>query len=113
MLQLNLSEAEIKELIYGRFHYPCPIVQKRIQAVYMRASTNLSTLMVGISSGLHEQSVRHWIKVYQTGGFKSLCQVNYGTNKSELDAHSTSILKSFNDKPPMSANEAKLRIEKL
>ena len=30
MLLINFSEAEIQQLNYERFYYPCPIVQKRI-----------------------------------------------------------------------------------
>jgi transposase len=57
--------------------------------------------------------VGHWIHVYQTEGFDALCQVNYGTNKSQLENHSVSILQSFTERPPMSACEAKSRIEEL
>ena len=35
MLPLNLSKTEIQRLNYERYHYPDPLVQKRIQAVYL------------------------------------------------------------------------------
>lgn len=113
MLQLNLSDAEIQQLNYERYHYPCPTVQKRIQAVHMKAISALSNTMIGYLTGLHRHSVRHWIQVYQSNGFEGLCQFNYGTNKSDLENHSQSILTSFTDRPPMTANEAKERIEGL
>ena len=113
MLQLNLSDAEIQVLNYERFHYPCPIVQKRIHAVYMKATVGLSDTMIGQLTGLHRHFVRHWLQAYQGGGFESLCQFNYGTNKSELENHSDNILKSFTERPPMSACEAKARIEEM
>lgn len=113
MPQINLSEAEIQRLNYERFYYPCPFVQKRIHAVYLKASMDLSEVMIGKISGLHRHSVRRCIKSYQAGGFESLCQYNYGTNKSELENHSVSILKSFTERPPMSSREAKSRIEEL
>ena len=113
MLQLNLSKAEIQQLNYERFYYPCPIVQKRLHAVYMKATVEGSNTLIGHLTGLNRQSVSHWIRVYQAGGFDSLCQFKYGTNKSELENYSVSILKSFTDHPPMSACEAKSRIEEL
>ena len=113
MLQLNLSKAEIQRLNYERFYYPCPIVQKRLHAVYLKAVFEISNTMIGHITGLKRQSVSYWIQAYQAGGFDSLCQFNYGTNKSELENHSMSILKSFADRPPMSACEAKSRIEEL
>jgi transposase len=113
MLRINLSDAETQQLNYERYYYPCPIVQKRIQAVYIKATTGLSDVAVGRVSGLHRHSVRHWVRVYQAGRFESLCQYNYGTNKSELESYSDSILKQFTERPPMNANEAKIRIEEL
>ena len=113
MLPLNLSKAEIQRLNYERFYYPCPVVQKRLHAVYMKATVEGSNTTIGHLTGLNRQSVSHWIQVYQTDGFDALCQFNYGTNKSELESHSVSILKSFGERPPMSACEAKSRIEEL
>jgi transposase len=111
MLQINLSDAEIQRLNYERFYYPCPIIQKRFHAVYMKATVEISNTMIGHLTGLKRQAVSRWIQVYQAGGFDSLCQFNYGTNKSELENHSVSILQSFTERPPMSAREAKSRIE--
>lgn len=113
MLQINLSDAEIQQLNYERYYYPCPTVQKRIQAVYMKATTELSNTMIGQLCGLHRHIVKHWVKVYEEKGFDALCQFNYGTNKSELENHSESILQSFTQHPPMTVCEAKSRIEKL
>jgi transposase len=113
MLQLNLSEAEIQGLNYERYYYPCPHVQKRIHAVYMKTVTGLSNTTIGDLTGLHRHSVRHWIQVYQARGFEALCQFNYGTNKSDLEKHSDGILQSFIQRPPMTACEAKSRIEEL
>ena len=42
MLLKNLSKTEIQRLNYERYYYPCPIVQKRIYAVYIKATTNMS-----------------------------------------------------------------------
>jgi transposase len=113
MLQINLSETEIQRLNYERFYYPCPIVQKRIHAVYMKSTVKATNTTIGLLTGLKRQCVGHWIQVYQIGGFDSLCQFNYGTNKSELASHSLSILQSFTERPPMSACEAKSRIEEI
>lgn len=113
MLQINLSDAEIQRLNYERFYYPCPIIQKRFHAVYMKATFEISNTMIGHLTGLKRQAVSRWIQAYQAGGFDSLCQFNYGTNRSQLENHSFSILQSFTERPPMSACEAKSRIEEL
>jgi transposase len=113
MLQINLSETEIQQLNYERYYYPCPIIQKRIYSVYLKVTTDMSNEMIGVIVGLNRDSVGDWLVRYQQGGFESLCQFNYGTNKSELEDHSNNILKSFTEQPPMNVNEAKLRIEAM
>lgn len=113
MLQINISNAEIHRLNYERYHYPCPVVQKRIHAVYMKATVTLSNTAIGQLTGLHRHAVSSWVEAYKEGGFEALCKFNYGTNKSELANHSESILKSFTERPPMNANEAKVRIGEL
>jgi len=106
MLQINLSKAEIEKLNYNRYSYPCPIVQKRIYAVYLKATQTMSNDRIGELVGLSRDSVDYWIKVYLNKGFDALCRYKYGTNKSELETYSDSILKSFRDHPPMNVNEA-------
>lgn len=113
MLQLNLGETEIQRLNYERYYYPDVIVQKRMQAVYIKSVTNLSNEMTGVLAGLNRDSVSYWVKRYQQGGFDALCQVGYGTNKSELENYAGSIFESFTKQPPMTINEAKWRIETM
>lgn len=113
MLLINLSEAEIQRLNYERYHYPCPMIQKRIHAVYIKASSGMSNEMIGRLVDLHRDSVGDWIKSYTEDGFEALCQFNYGTNESEMERRASSIIKSFQQQPPISINEAKARIEEM
>lgn len=113
MLPLNLSKTEIQRLNYERYHYPDPLVQKRIHAVYLKIITGLSNELIGVLADLNRDSVGDWIKCYQQGGFDALSQVGYGTNKSELENYADSILESFIKQPPMTINEAKWRIETM
>ncbi|NVO04431.1 MAG: IS630 family transposase [Bacteroidetes bacterium] len=112
MLQLNLSDAEIQHLNYERYYYPCPLVQKRMHAVYFK-SMGMSNKAISVLTGLNRETVGYWVSIYLEYGFEALCQFNYGTNKSELETHAESILSSFTEQPPMSSNEAKSRIEAL
>jgi len=113
MLQIKISEAEIQKLNYERYRYPCPVVQKRLQAVYIKATNQMTNENIGKIVDLHRDSVGDWIRAYKKGGFDALCQFNYGTNKSGLDSYSTGILQSFIEQPPMSSGEAKDRIETM
>jgi transposase len=112
MLQLNLSDAETERLNYERYYYHCPHVQKRIQAVYFK-TMGMNNKMIGKLTGLNHEIVGDWIRNYMKGGFEALCQFKYGTNKSKLENYSQSILSSFTQWPPVTAGEAKARIEQL
>ena len=112
-LKFNLSEAEIEELSYQRHAYPDPLVQKRIYAVYLKATLGWNNSMIGQTVGLHYNAVGKWINTYKKNGFESLLSNNYGSKKSELENHADSILKSFQIQPPMTSLEAAGRIRKM
>jgi transposase len=109
----NLSEAEIERLNYERYAYPQPIVQKRINCVYLKAKLNLSNQLISSIVGLHYNTVAHWLMVYENKSYEGLLSNNYGTNTSDLEAHSESILSSFAQKPPINAAEAAQRIYEM
>src|SRR5690606_35479100 len=98
---------------YERYHYPDPLVQKRLFAVYLKASLELSYRYIGLVVDLHPNMVSHWVRVYSRDGISALKTNHYGTNKSELEAHATSLLAEFEARPPRSAQEAADRIYEL
>jgi len=112
MLTLDISESEQNELNKERFNYPCPIVQKRMHTIYLK-SKNYSHKDIADIIDIHINSVTNFIKMYQQGSIVQLKQVNYGTNKSQLDDFQTSIEDDFRRQPPLSTNEAVQRIENL
>jgi len=112
-LGLNISKAEIDKLNYERFAYPHPMIQKRIFSVYLKAALNYSNSMIGQITGLHQNIVSYWIRVYKEKGFEALLINNYGTNKSMLEEHAENVLCSFLQKPPMNAAEAAERISEM
>ncbi|MGH2645087.1 MAG: IS630 family transposase [Chitinophagaceae bacterium] len=112
-LSFNPSEAEIEVLKYERYLYPEPMIQKRIQAVYIKSLMDFSNEIIGQIVGLHTNTVSHWLRVYSEEGFEGLLTNNYGTNQSELDRHGESLLSSFLKTPPMNAAEAAERIEEM
>lgn len=112
-LLLHLSEAEIEKLRYERYAYPDPLVQKRIFAVYLKATLGWSNTVIGQVVGLHYNSVGHWIRVYKEQGLEGLLSNHYGGRKSEMENHSQSILQSFQNQPPLSAGEAAQRIKEI
>ncbi|HUZ57192.1 MAG TPA: helix-turn-helix domain-containing protein [Hanamia sp.] len=112
-LKFNLSEAEIEKLNYNRYSFPDPMVQKRIHAVYLKATLGWSNLIIGQIVGLHYNVVGEWINAYKRNGFEALLSNKYGSNKSELEIHADNILESFQIRPPMTSAEAADRIKEM
>ena len=112
-LRFNISEAEIEKLNYERYAYPDPLIQKRIFAVYLKATFGWNNSIIGQTVGLHYNGVGKWISAYKKNGFEALLNNDYGSRKSELENHADSILKSFQIRPPMTAAEAANRIREM
>jgi transposase len=110
MLATNLNESEIHRVNYERFHYPCPLVQKRIHAVYLKKAFGFSNEMIGQMMDLSRNTVGQYVRAYDQNGLEALCQFRFGTNRSELENHSIGILESFSERPPMNSREAQARI---
>lgn len=111
LTKLNLSSEELKELNYERYHYPCPVIQKRLHAVYMKAVTGFSNEIVALAVNSHRNKVSLWVKAYQNGGLQALINKNCNSNKSELEQHCHTIKEDFTRHPPRSIGEAMLKIE--
>jgi len=112
MLTVQLTTTELQTVNHERFHYPCPLVQKRYHTIYLKAKQYRHQEIADILD-LHPNSVTNYLKMYQTGGFEQLKQVNYGTNSSQLTPHHRSLEEEFRQHPPHSTNEAIYRIERL
>src|ERR1017187_538922 len=113
MRTINLSTSETDKLNYERYHYPDPVIQKRLHAVYLKATFIKSNEEIGRFVDASRNSVSNWLDIYESDGFEGLCKLGYGTNTSELQQHSVSILDSFKIAPPMNSAEAVCRIEEL
>jgi hypothetical protein len=80
-LSFKISQAEIEKLNYERFAYPHPMIQKRIFAVYLKATLNFPNQTIGLIADLHFNTVSHWVQVYQQKGYEGLLTNDYGTIK--------------------------------
>jgi len=113
MYILNLSEAEIQQLNYERYYYPCPLVQKRMHAIYHVATSDIEYQEIGKLLDRHPNTITQDIKRYLSEGIEGLKRVNYGTNTSQLDKHETTLREYFEKNPPASIKEGRSRIQEL
>src|SRR3954454_10195716 len=110
---LQISSEELTRLNYERYHYPCPLVQKRLHSLYIKAVSGLSNEAIGNLTDAHRNSISEWVHLYQQGGMEALKKVNYGTNTSLLESQAASIEELLTKAPPRSIGEAMLKIQAL
>lgn len=75
MLTLIISDADIELAKYERIHNPIETVRKRMDAIYW-TSQGYGRTYVASTSGVHRNSVKNYIKLYNAGGL--------GTTKHSL-----------------------------
>ena len=113
MLILNISKADLEYVKYERFHYPCALIQKRLHVLYLKASSRLSHQTIAYIVGSHADTVTDYIRYYNQGGLERICSFLYGTNKSKLEAHTSTLLNYFEKYPPLTSSQACQKIQEL
>src|SRR5436309_6036237 len=112
MLRITFSEEDIKELDYQRYHHPHPRVQRKMEALLLKAK-GLPHHQIASCVGVCENTLRTYLKQYQTGGIEALKVLQFHHPTSELQAHHDSIEAYFKEHPATSIPEAVKRIEDL
>jgi transposase len=112
MLTLDISEADIQSANYERIHNPVLSIRKRMDAVYW-TSQGLSRGDISKKSGVHRNSVRTYIKLYNKGGLDALRSFHYKGSESVLSPHRVTLAAYFKSHPPRSCKEAAARIKEL
>src|SRR5204863_7392685 len=112
MLSLTFSEEDIKELDYQRYHHPHPRVQMKMEALLLKAK-GLPHHQIASCVGVCENTVRSYLKQYQTGGIEALKRLEFHHPSSELQAHHQTLEAYFKDHPPATIPQAVKLIEQL
>lgn len=94
LTDFKLSSEEFTKLNYERYHYPCPVVQKKLHCLFIKASHGLSNSVIGKLMDAHLNSIREWVNTYKQGGFDAIIKVGYGTNTSAMEQNAASIIES-------------------
>ena len=112
MLRLTFSDEDIKELHYQRYHHPHPRVQQKMEALLLKAK-GLPHHQIASCVGICENTLRTYLKQYQTGGIEALKVLQFHRPTSELRAHRDTIETYFQEHPVTTIPEAVKRIEDL
>ncbi len=112
MLHLSFTEEEIKELNYQRYHHPHPRVQRKMEALLLKAR-GLPHHQIATCVGVCENTLRGYFVQYQTGGIEALKLLEFRRPTSELEHYRDSLETYFKEHPPASIPQAVPLIEQL
>src|SRR5262249_55739290 len=99
MLQLTFTEAEIQELGDQRYKHPHPRVQRKMEAVLLKAK-GLAHHQIAHCVGVCENTMLSYLKEYQEGGIEALKRLDFYQPKSELEQHREKLETYFKEHPP-------------
>jgi transposase len=111
-IQLEITPETLKELHYQRYHHPAPLVQRRMEALWLKGH-GLPPAQVAELVGVTDNTIRDYFELYQEGGVEKLKELNYYRPESVLNSHITSLEAHFRDNPPARIKEAQCEIEAL
>ena len=112
MITIEFTEAEKQALHYQRFHHPHPRVQKKMEALWLK-SQKLPHREITKLTGIAANTLRSYLRDYQSGGIEKLKEINFYRPQSELVSHTQTLEAYFRKSPPASINEAIAQIESL
>lgn len=105
MHKINFDRDEIRKLDYMRYNHPHPMVQKRCEALWLRANGFKQREILKICN-IVSPTYCHYVNLYIAGGIESLKQLNYKKHTSKLYDHKESIEEHLKMNPPHTISEA-------
>ena len=108
--QFEFSPEILNELNYQRYHHLSPLVQRRMDALRLKAHGMLHKEIAEII-GIAENTLRDYFELYQQGGLEKLKEINYYQPESELKQHIVSLEAHFRDHPPATIKQAQHEVE--
>jgi len=109
-IQFEFSPEILKELNYQRYNHLSPLVQRRMDALRLKAHGMLHKEIAEVI-GIAENTLRDYFELYQQGGIEKLKEINYYQPESELKRHIVSLEAHFREHPPATIKQAQHEVE--
>jgi hypothetical protein len=95
-IQLEFTPEILKELYYHRYNHLAPLVQRRMEALWLKAHS-LPHPQIAELVGVTENTLREYFELYQQGGLEKLKELNYyrpASNSTPISSHWKLIFES-------------------
>jgi len=112
MRHFEFSSEELADIDHDRFCHPDPVVQRRMEALWLKAHGQKHMQIVELS-GLSRPTLQRLLDKYQTGGLAEVRSFHWHVRAGALDEHQATLEAEFREHPPHTVTEASDRIEQL
>ena len=112
MIQVSFTDVEVERLSYERFHHPHPRVQRKMEAVLLKAKGLRHKDICDIVD-ICPNTLRSYLREFIDGGVEALKRFDAGGSVCELDQHTDVICRHLVEHPPHIIAEAVEKIEQL
>jgi transposase len=112
MIRTNYTAEDMKTFEQLRYSYPDERIMRRFEILWLHACGKIATEIAPLVQR-DPRTVRTVLKNFQQGGIELVTTIKSNQPISDLEAHRTSIITEFTEKPPSSAKEAAHRIKKM
>jgi len=112
MRRFEFSQNELAEIERDRFLHPDPAVQRRMEALWLKAHGEKHLRIVELT-GLSRPTVQRLLDKYESGGLPQVRSFHWKVPVSALAAYQSDLETEFVRNPPHTVAEACERIERL
>ena len=112
MIRVEFSSMIIDRLDYERYHHPSPIIQKRMEVLYLK-SMGMPHKEICRICRISKTTLAAYLKQYLEGGLEGLKALGYKGQPNRLLEHKGSLEAYFKEHLPRTTAEAQAVIEQL
>ena len=110
--QFDFSPEVVHEINYQRYNHLVPLVQRRMDAIRLKAYGLLHQQIAEILE-ISENTLRDYFELYEQGGIEKLKEIHYYQPESELKEYIVSLEQYFREHPPATIKQAQHEVEVL
>lgn len=111
-IELEFTPEIIEEINYERYHHPVPLVQRRMEVLWLK-SNGLSHSLIAQLGRISENTMREYFRLYEQGGVAKLREVNFYHPQSQLNVHISTLEEYFKEHPVATIKEAQSKIKEM
>ena len=112
-IELQLTKKDLKVISKRRIDHQNKKIRQRLQSLWFASQSEFTAETIARYTGLSKRSIFEVIKTYKESGLEKVMELSPRRQKSELEGFSDLIKDEFDNNPPRSIKEAKIRIKEL